>query len=102
MAYQLDDVRRMLRQRGIRGCRPWQGESSTESEHRSAIEFYVLALQLPDAMDTRYIHEQMKQHVMGLLGITPMQDRERVLRELSDQCGVDYLVDEDIAHKYWR
>ncbi len=96
MAYTLDEVRYGMRQRGLNGYHPWQGESSNESIHRGAIEVYVLARQLPEMTGNDLaIRCLMIKHVAQLLEMTPMSARRRVLAELSEQCGIDYLNGKD-------
>lgn len=114
MAYTLDEVRYGIRRSGLSGYKPWQGESSNESIHRGAIEAYAIALQLPEmAGNELAIRSLLIKHVAQLLEMTAMSARRRVLAEVSEQCGIDYLNGKDtngdplpeehtkIDNRYW-
>jgi hypothetical protein len=98
MAYSLDHLRQDLSNpHALRGYEPFKSESSNYGIAHSAVEMYSLLLQNRASfphVDFAYVRGQLTKYVLALLNLTPLFERARVLREVSDQCGIDLVNDE--------
>ena len=88
----------------VRGFKPWLGESTSESQARSAIQVYSQMLTDPTGTgvgDAAYVTAQLKDRVVDLLRILDKSARAATLSDVSTQCGIDLTSDSYILSRVY-